>query len=207
MASTMIPLLSILATMTVASAAADAPDMNGNWFSLEKGSSLEFQPSNDAALHRSLGGGGTTAGSTSGYESQFVDGSETYYNDYAQAWRLLGFYTDCNAPHNNQNECSDRRQRHRQLNGGGNNAGETPACQRYLMWAAYVDLDYAGGGIGEYQFYDRHSQNWDKTSCVAKSGRCAKMDCHLKETNFQLLGFFKEPNYHEWMEQLFKVCS
>lgn len=30
------------------------------------------------------------------------------------------------------------------------------------------------------------------------------MDCHLKNTNFKLLGFFKEPNYHSWMEQLFK---
>lgn len=70
-------------------------------------------------------------------------------------------------------------------------------------------MDYAGGGIGEYQFYDRHSQRWDDSSCVAQNGRCAKMDCHLKDTNFKLLGFFKEPNYHEWMEQLFKhqgVC-
>jgi hypothetical protein len=73
----------------------------------------------------------------------------------------------------------------------------------------YVDPDYAGGGIGEYQFYDRHSHSWDTSSCKAGNGRCAKMDCHLRDTNFQLLGFFKEPNYHEWMEQLFKhqgVC-
>jgi len=35
------------------------------------------------------------------------------------------------------------------------------------------------------------------------------MDCHLPGTDFELLGFFKEPNYREWMEQLFKhlgVC-
>ena len=72
-----------------------------------------------------------------------------------------------------------------------------------------MDLDYQGGGIGEYQFYDRRAHKWDDTSCVAGSGRCAKMDCHLKDSNFKLLGFFKEPNYHEWMEQLFKhqgVC-
>ena len=36
-------------------------------------------------------------GSTLGYETEFIDGSSTYYNDYAQAWRLLGFHTDCNA--------------------------------------------------------------------------------------------------------------
>jgi hypothetical protein len=73
----------------------------------------------------------------------------------------------------------------------------------------YIDPAYSGGGIGEYQFYDRSKQSWDKTSCVAQSGRCAKMDCHLQDTHWELLGFFKEPNYHEWMEQLFKhqgVC-
>jgi hypothetical protein len=35
------------------------------------------------------------------------------------------------------------------------------------------------------------------------------MDCHLPDTNFKLLGFFKEPHWDEWMEQLFKhegVC-
>jgi hypothetical protein len=31
------------------------------------------------------------------------------------------------------------------------------------------------------------------------------MDCHLQDTNFKLLGYFKEPKYaDEWMEQLFK---
>jgi hypothetical protein len=30
------------------------------------------------------------------------------------------------------------------------------------------------------------------------------MDCHLPNTHFTLLGYFKEPNYDEWMEQLFK---
>lgn len=30
------------------------------------------------------------------------------------------------------------------------------------------------------------------------------MDCHDPNTEWSLLGFFKEPNYHEWMEQLFK---
>ena len=36
------------------------------------------------------------------------------------------------------------------------------------------------------------------------------MDCHLPETHYSLIGYFKEPNYKEWMEQLFKhegVCA
>lgn len=68
----------------------------------------------------------------------------------------------------------------------------------------YVDLDYEGGGIGEYSFYNRHEDTWDTTSCIAADGRCAPMDCHLPETNFKLLGVFKEQNFGQWMEQLFK---
>ena len=30
------------------------------------------------------------------------------------------------------------------------------------------------------------------------------MDCHLEDTHFSLLGFFKHKSYDDWMEQLFK---
>jgi hypothetical protein len=72
-------------------------------------------------------------------------------------------------------------------------------------------LDYQGGGIGEYQFWDADSKKWDTSACdyTAKasgssSGRCAKMDCHLEDTHWSLLGFFKHAGYDDWMEQLFK---
>ena len=69
-------------------------------------------------------------------------------------------------------------------------------------------MGYENGGIGEYQFWDRDNQAWDKTSCnydVNGAGsRCAKMDCHLENTHFSLLGFFKHKSYDDWMEQLFK---
>ena len=92
----------------------------------------------------------------------------------------------------------------------------------------YVDLEYEGGGIGEYQYYDRDSQAWNDTACYYADGgsgsndgnndddgnnndddngsksRCAKMDCHLENTHFSVLGFFKHKNYDDWMEQLFK---
>ena len=58
-----------------------------------------------------------------GYTDQFADGSETYYDEYAQAWRLVGFYVDCNAQDND-----DRRQLEQ-----GDGAS---ACKRYLLWAA-----------------------------------------------------------------------
>lgn len=60
-----------------------------------------------------------------------------------------------------------------------------------------------GGGVNEYMYYDRRSGLWSDKACVEGS-RCVKMDCHMSNTHFSLLGFFKEPNYDEWMEQLFK---
>lgn len=76
----------------------------------------------------------------------------------------------------------------------------------------YVDLEYEGSGIGEYQYYNRTTDSWDDTACQYAEGagdgdgssRCAKMDCHLENTHFSLLGFFKHRSYDDWMEQLFK---
>ena len=69
-------------------------------------------------------------------------------------------------------------------------------CARYVLWAAYVDLEYEGGGIGEYQYWNRTSEDWDDAACYYADGsggsgnnggdddraysRCAKMDCHLE---------------------------
>ncbi len=80
-----------------------------------------------------------------------------------------------------------------------------PVSVFYPSHAQYVDLDYEGGGIGEYQYYDRYNKKWDTSSCSASgTSRCAKMDCHLENTHFSLLGFFKHKSYDDWMEQLFK---
>ena len=114
------------------------PDTGREWISLAEGG--EFQPADDFDL--SLLGDEVISqqlrqqqqdrhlkSNHGGYSNQFLDGSGTYYNDYAQAWRLLGFYIDCNAPLNNVNECYDE---------GGEGGGEdgAAACQRYLLWAA-----------------------------------------------------------------------
>jgi hypothetical protein len=71
-------------------------------------------------------------------------------------------------------------------------------------------LDYQGGGAGEYQYFNTYTQEWDETACETHgNGRCAKMDCHMTETHFTLLGFFKNADYDDFFEQLFKhegVC-
>lgn len=65
-------------------------------------------------------------------------------------------------------------------------------CARKVLWAAYRDPDYSGGSIGEYQYYNISTGEYDDTYC--RSERCVKMDCHEPEpeTDWQLIGVFKE---------------
>ena len=97
-----------------------------------------------------------------------VDTSETYYAEDAQAWRYLGTYIDCSA----------------------NNT-----CQRYLLWAAYVDKGYTGDKDGaQYMFYNEVTEKWDNSYCDLLNGvddsRCVPMDCHLPVRCLLLLLFF-----------------
>jgi hypothetical protein len=134
----------------------------------------------------------------------FVEGVSDY-DEAQQAWRLLGFMIDCNDPYSTDDDAS----------GSGDNDYNTgEGCARYVLWAAYVDLEYQGGGLGEYQYWDRYDNKWNDKPCQYDQNgpyaRCAKMDCHLEDTHWSLLGFFKHKSIiNDWMEQLFKhegVC-
>jgi hypothetical protein len=141
----------------------------------------------------------------------FIEGMGGY-DEYQQAWRLLGFIIDCN----------DVIYDDDYQEGGHSNDGTLTGegCGRYVMWAAYVDTEYQGGGIGEYQYYDISSGKWDDSACYIDKdtkytagdddaanrklqggeregnqqndnggkSRCAKMDCHLENTHFSVLG-------------------
>jgi len=125
----------------------------------------------------------------------FVYGVDEY-DEYQQAWRLMGFIVDCN-PMVDDDYYGD--------GSGSGDQGTEDGCARYILWAAYVDLDYEGGGIGEYQYWNITQNSWDTSACdYSGTDRCAKMDCHLENTHFSLLGFFKHKSYDDWMEQLFK---
>ena len=155
------------------------------------------------------------------YQSYLVDSDGNSYEPYAMAWRYLGMYIDCDVQqeYNNDGDYdgSDvyrNRQRQRRtttntntntkqrnLSGSGSNDGDD--CSRKVLWAAYVDPGYRGDSIGEYQFYNRFEETWDKSTC--QTGRCAKMDCHSSKSRFKLIGVFKEADgLTDWAEQLFK---
>ena len=101
--------------------AEDIPSSSKDWYTLENG--VEFQPSDDTDVRlehaRKLWG-------TSKKQDDpiFLDGSETYYDANAQAWRLLGFYIDCNHCQDGSNEAACIQ------------AGQQTTCQRFLLWAA-----------------------------------------------------------------------
>lgn len=69
------------------------------------------------------------------YYKLFADGAETYYDDYAQAWRALGWYIDCDYCDDNDgcwwNQGDDE-------DGGGDNRNS--GCRRFLLWAAVSDI-------------------------------------------------------------------
>jgi hypothetical protein len=140
------------------------------------------------------------------YGDSWADTSNVEWDEYQQAWRMLGFMVDCE---------DDSHWDDDGYSGSVDNSYSSDGCRRYVLWAAYVDPYYEGGGIGEYQFLDRSTGKWDSTPCnvAAADGdgnnRCAKMDCHEPDTHWKLLGLFKHRQPDDWMEQLFKhegVC-
>lgn len=104
------------------------PDTGEPWSSMENG--FEFQPAAELSplaehhLRRLTWFNNKHGGDASAYQAStyFVDTRDTNYDEYAQAWRALGFYIDCDA---NQQQQDD---------GGGS------SCQRYMLWAAVSSL-------------------------------------------------------------------
>ena len=143
-----------------------------------------------------------------------VDGAETVYDDFALAWRFLGFYTDCNVcleDDDNKEGGGDNDEYVADVPSGcvvDNNGKDTTVCRRYALWAAYVDGGYEGGGADEYRYYDRSTRRWN--GCDGGGGRkddgdgrCVKMDCHDPYSRtFRLLGVFKDPKTDTFLESL-----
>lgn len=66
-------------------------------------------------------------------ENAYADTSSTYYNGYAQAWRFLGYFVECNGGSNRYWKQSGS---HSHSGSGDDTTYGNNFCQRYLMWAA-----------------------------------------------------------------------
>jgi hypothetical protein len=145
-------------------------DSGRDWMSFPNG--VEFQPASagqeDARLEhlRQLASQGFAASSSSSSNQRrslsvdtspmghalYVDGGETYYDEYAQAWRVLGWYIDCDVCEDSAEDADNnpdystcaifqqerRRVQEEQQQEGENNNGNAnrQGCKRYLIWAA-----------------------------------------------------------------------
>lgn len=116
----------------------ELPDTGEEWTTLKNG--VEFQPAGNLSplseyhlrkLTSSSGSNNKNSGDDQGeyggaFEKMFVDGTETRYDEYAQAWRALGFFVDCDYVGNNNDEQNDN----------DDNQKNTGGCQRFMLWAA-----------------------------------------------------------------------
>lgn len=122
----------------------EIPDSGKEWVTLENG--VQYQPAHEN-LSRKLTGnlfGGSP------YRKAFVDGTETYYDEDAQAWRLLGFYIDCNSREDDL-ESGESEEAYRDLEEENDAYFET-TCMRYLVWAAVSKISCGTWSLNLRQF-------------------------------------------------------
>lgn len=83
------------------------------------------------------------------YKDEFIDGLETQYDEYAQAWRYLGLFVDCNVYANNKRqlrvldeveaedeEVAEEEQVEEEVAEEEEVVDDGKVCKRYLLWAA-----------------------------------------------------------------------
>ena len=125
------------------------PTTGQDWISLgdKSASGLEYQPNDfddedpeTARQLRAIRDRTLFSWGAEDYSKSFIDGGETYYDEYSQAWRLLGFYIDCDGPSEHEGGCgggggAENDQEAVQYDEYGN-VIKTKNCVRYLLWAA-----------------------------------------------------------------------
>lgn len=101
----------------------------------------------------------------------------TYYDKWQQAYRLIGAYIDCSNSKEGGGHSHDNN----------NNEQDSGQCSRWMLWAAYIDPNYAGGGYDEY-FGDSAP---------------GTLDCHSPDTDWKLIGVYRQ-EFYQFIEQISK---
>jgi hypothetical protein len=129
---------------------------------------------------------GKSAASVYELNASFADNTK-YYEPWATAWRMLGVFIDCD---NGKDDHHDNNNNH------GYEQGDMEVeCNRWVMWAAYVNPNYQGGGYREYFPYDTSSNYYNQPF--------SKLDCHSPDTEWLLLGIYKI-DVGNFLQQLYK---
>ena len=122
-----------------------------------------------------------------------VDPSVTY-DSWSQAYRMLGGYIDCDRPKGRNGNSHDSKDN----NGDG--------CARWMVWAAYVDPYYSGGGYDEYHNNDNRKNrilNQNEANNDEAEGFSGNLNCHEKNTHWELLGIYRQ-EFYQYIEQISK---
>uniref|UniRef100_A0A7S3LIE7 Uncharacterized protein n=1 Tax=Amphora coffeiformis TaxID=265554 RepID=A0A7S3LIE7_9STRA len=139
----------------------------------------EKMSSDDVERHLGWFGGSSYVSGTA-YSSQVLVDPSAEYDKWAQAYRMLGGYIDCDHPKEDDHHSGSG-------DNNNNNNGDSNACSRWMIWAAYVNPNYQGYEYNEY-FGDNPP---------------GKLDCHSPETEWQLLGVYRQ-EFYQYIEQISK---
>lgn len=126
------------------------------------------------------------------YEHEFLANPGGEIDSWAQAYRMLGGFIDCD------NEKDDSHD-------SGDEGSDGYGCSRWMMWAAYYNPTYGGGGRDEYfnygedEFYSYESGNYYNITNEPVS----RLDCHNPETEWVLIGVYRE-EFYQFLEQISK---
>ena len=112
------------------------------------------------------------------------------YDKFSQGWRMLGGFISCSefAPNHSS---GDRRE----MKDGNNNEN----CARWVLWAAFINPNYAGGGANEYVQTGGRLLKGDDDQYVTRS----KLDCDDPNSDWQLLGVYRI-DVNNFLEQMGK---
>eukprot|EP00588_Corethron_pennatum_P026041 CAMPEP_0194318488 /NCGR_PEP_ID=MMETSP0171-20130528/15081_1 /TAXON_ID=218684 /ORGANISM="Corethron pennatum, Strain L29A3" /LENGTH=730 /DNA_ID=CAMNT_0039075405 /DNA_START=290 /DNA_END=2479 /DNA_ORIENTATION=- len=121
---------------------------------------------------------------------------------WAQGYRMLGGFIDCSHSKDDEHHSQDDDDGQYQL----------LPCGRWMMWAAYYNPNYKGGGWQEY--YDNNNNtdhaNGDDANHAEKDGRdidysshYSRLDCHKLDSSWRLIGVYRM-EFYQFIEQLSK---
>lgn len=77
-----------------------------------------------------------------------------------------------------------------------NGGGQDGKCSRWMMWAAYYNPNYQGGGRDEYFNYNTKNNG-------ASEEAVSSLDCHSPNTEWVLIGVYRQ-EFYQFIEQISK---
>lgn len=127
------------------------------------------------------------------YNIEYFADTGSEIDQWAQAYRMLGGFIDCDHNKDDSHDSGD---------------DEEEGCSRWMMWAAYYNPNYNGGGRNEYFSYNGDDDFYNLNSGkyydnVETDEPVSRLDCHSPETDWILVGVYRQ-EFYQFLEQISK---